>query len=265
MPPAAPLAPEGFLDVAGQRLEYRWIAPAAPRAPSLVFLHEGLGCVATWRDFPARVAGETGCGALVYSRAGYGRSSPVALPRPLRYMHDEALGVLPRVLDAARLDDVVLVGHSDGASIALVHAGGADPARRVRGLVAMAPHVFCEPLSISSIRAAREAFEAGELRARLARRHGENVDVAFRGWNDAWLDPAFARWNIEEYLPRIAVPVLVVQGRDDEYGTAAQYRSIVARCGGPTEVVVLDACRHSPHRDQPEATLQAIAGFVARV
>jgi pimeloyl-ACP methyl ester carboxylesterase len=201
----------------------------------------------------------------VYSRAGYGRSSPVALPRPLRYMHDEALDVLPRVLDTACLDDVILVGHSDGASIALVHAGGADGARRVRGVVAMAPHVFCEALSISSIRAAREAFERGELRAKLARRHGENVDVAFRGWNDAWLDPAFARWNIEEYLPRIAVPVLVVQGRDDEYGTAAQYRSIAARCGGPTEVVVLDACRHSPQRDQPEATIEAIAGFVARV
>jgi pimeloyl-ACP methyl ester carboxylesterase len=259
------LAPEGFLDVGGARLEYRWIAPAVPGRPAVVLLHEGLGCASLWRDFPDRVAAATGCGALVYSRAGYGRSSPVPLPRPLRYMHDEALDVLPRVLDAAGLDEVALLGHSDGASIALIHAGAAEGARRVRGVVAEAPHVFCEPISVASIRAAREAYERGELRERLARHHGENVDVAFRGWNGAWLDPGFARWNIERHLPGISAPVLVIQGLDDQYGTEAQCRSVEAWCGGPTEVVTLRECGHSPHRDQPEATLAAVARFVARL
>jgi len=259
---AQPLAPEGHLDAAGGRLEYRFVPPRAPGRPALVFLHEGLGSVALWRDFPDDVAAATGCGALVYSRAGYGRSSSVSLPRPLSYMHDEALDVLPRLLDQAGLEEVVLVGHSDGASIALIHAGGADPGGRVKGLVAEAPHVFCEDLSIASIEKAREAFETGDLRARLARFHGDNVDVAFWGWNRAWLDPDFRRWNIEEYLPRIRVPVLVVQGREDPYGTAAQYESIAERCGAPTRVVVLDACGHSPHRDQSAATLSTIADFV---
>jgi pimeloyl-ACP methyl ester carboxylesterase len=177
-------------------------------------------------------------------------------------MHDEALEVLPRLLDAAGLEDVVLVGHSDGASIALIHAGAADPGGRVRAVVTLAPHVFCEELSLASIRRAREAFETGDLRARLARSHGDNVDVAFWGWNRAWLDPRFERWNIEEYLPSIRVPVLVVQGREDPYGTAAQYRSIEAACGGPTRVVVLEACGHSPHRDQRAATLAAIAELI---
>jgi pimeloyl-ACP methyl ester carboxylesterase len=262
MPGTLPLSAQGHLEVDGARLEYRWIAPADAGRPALVFLHEGLGCVELWRDFPRQVASATGCGALVYSRAGYGRSSPVPLPRPLRYMHDEALEVLPRLLDAATLEDVVLVGHSDGASIALIHAGGADARGRVRGVVAEAPHVFCEELSIASIRRAREAFEAGHLRAKLARYHGDNVDVAFWGWNRAWLDPGFEHWNIEAYLPRIRVPVLVVQGREDPYGTAAQYLSIEASCPRAKRTVVLEACGHAPHRDQGAATLAAVAEFV---
>ncbi|HEY7725907.1 MAG TPA: alpha/beta hydrolase [Anaeromyxobacteraceae bacterium] len=259
------MKPGGFLEVGGARLEVRWIAPAAPGRPALVFLHEGLGCVALWRDFPDRLAAATGCGALVYSRAGYGASSPVPLPRPLRYMHDEGLETLPRLLDAAGLEDVVLVGHSDGASIAIVHAGAADPGGRVRGLVLEAPHVFCEPLSVASIEKARAAYLGGDLRARLSRFHGENVDCAFWGWNRAWLDPGFLRWNIEEHLPGIRVPALVLQGRDDEYGTLAQVESVRARSGGPVQVLVLDRCGHSPHRDQPEATLAAAGAFVARL
>lgn len=255
------LAAAGHLEVHGARLEYRWIPPAAEGRPALVLLHEGLGSVALWRDFPDRLAAETGCGLLVYSRAGYGRSSPVPLPRPLSYMHDEALETLPRLLDAAGLGEAVLVGHSDGGSIALVHAGGGDPGGRVTGVVALAPHVFCEELSLASIREARTAFETGDLRARLARFH-DDVDVAFWGWNRAWLDPDFERWNLEEYLPRIRVPVLVLQGREDPYGTLAQVRSIEAGCGGPVRALVLDACGHSPQRDQPAATLAAIAGFV---
>ena len=259
------LEPQGFLDLAGTRVEYRWIAPAVANRPTLVLLHEGLGCVALWKDFPDRLAAATGCGTFVYSRAGYGRSSPVPLPRPLRYMHDEGLQALPRLLEELGLERVVTVGHSDGASIALVHAGGADPGHRVRGLIVEAPHVLCEELSVASIRQAREAYQQGDLRARLARLHGDNVDVAFWGWNQAWLDPDFMRWNIEEYLPGISVPVLVVQGRDDQYGTAEQYQRIQRGSGGPVEVLVLDACGHSPHRDQPDATLAAMARFVARL
>jgi pimeloyl-ACP methyl ester carboxylesterase len=260
----SPLAAEGHLDVEGARLEYRFLPPAAPGRPALVLLHEGLGSVALWRDFPDRLAAGTGAGVLVYSRAGYGRSSSVALPRPLTYMHDEGLRILPRVLDAAALPRVVLVGHSDGGSIALVHAGGADPGGRVAGVVALAPHVLCEELSVRSIREARDAYQAGDLRAKLARYH-DDVDVAFWGWNRAWLDPDFERWNIEEYLPRIRVPVLVLQGREDPYGTAEQLRRIERGCGARARTVLLDACGHSPHRDQRERTLAAIGAFVAEL
>ncbi|HYH19741.1 MAG TPA: alpha/beta hydrolase [Azospirillum sp.] len=255
---------EGFLDVAGARLEYRWIAPARTGRPTLVFLHEGLGCVALWKDFPDRVAAATGCGALVYSRAGYGRSSPVPVPRPLRYMHDEGLEVLPALLDQLDLRDVVLVGHSDGASIALIRAGN-DRGGRLSGAVVMAPHVFNEDVSVASIAKAAEAYRDGDLRSRLRRLHGDNVDCAFWGWNRAWLDPGFRAWNIEEHLPGIRVPVLAIQGSDDEYGTAAQVEAIEAKAGGPVEVLMLDGCGHSPHRDQPEATLAAIRDFVGAI
>jgi pimeloyl-ACP methyl ester carboxylesterase len=256
---------KGFVQLGSTRLEYRWIPQSAAARPALVFLHEGLGCVDIWRDFPDRLAAATGCAALVYSRAGYGRSSPAPLPRPLRYMHVEGLEVLPRLLDEVGLEDVLLVGHSDGASIALIHAGGADPDHRVRGVIAEAPHVFCEEISVSSIRLARQDFEKGNLRAKLVPLHGENVDCAFWGWNDAWLDPGFAAWNIEEYLPRIGVPVLVIQGRDDRYGTEAQYQRIMASCGGSTDLLVLDDCGHSPHRDQPAAALAAMVAFIGRL
>ncbi len=253
-----------FIQLGDVRLEYRRIPARAGGRPALVFLHEGLGCVGIWRDFPDRLAAATGCEAFVYSRAGYGRSSPVPLPRPLRYMHHEGLEVLPRLLDAAGLEEVILVGHSDGGSIALIHAGGADAGGRVRGVVTEAPHVLCEELSVSSIREARKAFLEGGLRDKLARLHGENVDCAFWGWNRAWLDPGFADWNIEEYLPSIRVPVLVVQGRQDPYGTEEQIRRIQASCGAPVEVVLLDDCGHAPHRDQPAAALEAMASFVDR-
>ena len=247
----------------GRRLEYEWHGPGPGQAPTLVFLHEGLGCVTTWRDFPARLAAATACGALVYSRAGYGGSDPVPLPRPLRFMHDEALRSLPEVLGATGVREVVLVGHSDGASIALIHAGS-GLGTPVRALALLAPHVFVEDLSVRSIAAAAEAFTAGDLRRALERHHGANVDVAFRGWNRAWLDPAFRDWNLEEYLPGIRVPVLLVQGQEDEYGTPRQLDAIEKGCAGPVERLVLERCGHAPHRDQPERTLAAMAGFVNR-
>jgi pimeloyl-ACP methyl ester carboxylesterase len=230
-----------------------------------VLLHEGLGCVSLWRDFPARLAEATGLRTLAFSRAGYGASDPEPLPWPVTFMHRQALEVLGPVLDAAGIDDAVLVGHSDGASIALVHAGGADPTGRVRGLALLAPHVFCEDLTIRSIEAARDAYEHGDLRERLARHHGASVDNAFRGWNGAWLDPGFRAWSIEEYLPRVRVPVLVIQGEDDEYGTRRQLDAIAAACPGPVETLLLPGCGHSPHRDRPQETLRAIAAFVRRL
>lgn len=253
----------GHLLAGGHRLECAWHGPPPERAPTLVFLHEGLGCAATWRDFPARVAEATGCGALVYSRAGYGASDPVDLPRPVGFMHHEGVAVLPEVLEVAGVRDAVLVGHSDGASIALVHAGSGRAAR-VRALVVEAPHVFVEDVSVESIARMRDAYRSTDLPRKLARYHGDNTECAFRGWNDVWLDPAFRAWNIEEYLPRITVPVLVIQGEDDEYGTLAQVEAIRTQVGGPVETLVLPDCGHSPHRDQPERTLEAMVRFVRR-
>lgn len=251
------------LDADGVQLEYVWSGPPPDRSPTLVFLHEGLGCAALWKDFPERVAEATGLGGMAYSRRGYGGSDPVEVPRPLSYMHEEGLEVLPAVLEAAGIRTAILVGHSDGASIALINAGGRrDP--RVRGLVLMAPHVFNEDLSVRSIRAAKEAYENGPLREQLARWHGDNVDCAFWGWNRAWLDPGFLAWNIEEYLPAIEIPCLVIQGQDDQYGTIAQVEAIRQQVAGPAEVMMLPDCRHSVFRDQSAASLDAIVRFAGQ-
>ncbi|MFN4311290.1 MAG: alpha/beta fold hydrolase [Ferrovibrio sp.] len=253
----------GSIQLGEGRIEYRWIGPRQSGLPVLIFLHEGLGCISLWKDFPDRVAAATGLPALVYSRIGYGGSSPCMLPRPLTYMHEEGEAVLPELLAAFGIQRHILVGHSDGASISLIYAGAADRPG-LQGVVVMAPHSFCEDVSVASIRAASAAFASGDLRARLAKYHGPNVDCAFRGWADGWLDPDFMRWNIEGYVDRIKVPVLVIQGEDDEYGTAAQVDTIVRRVAG-AEALLLPACGHSPQRDQPEATLGAIAGFVRRL
>jgi pimeloyl-ACP methyl ester carboxylesterase len=250
-----------FVCVAGRRIEYERIDLAAGARPTLVFLHEGLGSVAMWRDFPGRVAHATGCSAVVYSRYGYGRSEPLAEDRPVGYMHDEALVALPQLLAALALERPILVGHSDGGSIALLHAGGR--ASSVAGLVLMAPHVLVEEVSVTSIAAARLAYETTDLRAKLARYH-DDVDSAFWGWNRIWLHPDFRRWNIEECLPRIACPVLAIQGEDDEYGTMEQLRRI-ERGVRDVDCVALADCRHSPHRDQPAAVIEAITRFVDRV
>ncbi len=187
----------------------------------------------------------------------------MTLPRPLSYMQDEALSSLPEVLDVASVRRCVLVGHSDGGSIALVFAGSGLPqAARVAGLVLEAPHVFVEDVSIRGIAAAREAFARGDLRGRLARHHAD-VDGAFRGWNDAWLDPAFRAWNVEDYLPRVRVPSLVVQGEDDEYGTLAQVDAIERGSGGAVRRLVLPRCGHAPHRDRPDDVEAAVVAFVA--
>lgn len=250
-----------LVTVAGHRLEYERIDVGGWDRPTLVMLHEGLGSIAMWRDFPQRLAHATAARVVVYSRYGYGNSDRLAESRNVRYMHDEALAALPELLDALGIARPILVGHSDGASIALIHAGGSD--RPVTGLIAMAPHVIVEDVSIASIAAARDAYAATDLRARLARYHAD-VDGAFRGWNDVWLHPDFRAWNIGEYLPRIRCPVLAIQGKDDEYGTMEQLKRIVEAVPD-VELVKLEDCRHSPHRDQPEAVIEAIARFVDRV
>ncbi len=303
--------------IGDQQLEYVWHGPRPDAAPTLIFLHEGLGCVAMWRDFPERLAEATGCGALVYSRAGYGNSDRCELPRTVRFMHDEALVILPRVLDAFQIREAILVGHSDGGSIALIHAGGIlnhdtkiagrnrnrlgelSPGILIRGLILEAPHVFVEEIGLESIRAIAEEYrtaivnvpsaerDAGRmpvnrpqdadaragalvgapsvLKQRLARYHGENVDATFWGWNDVWLNPRFQSWNIEEYLPQIQIPVLLIQGEDDRYGTLAQVKAIEAGCQGPVRTVLLEDCGHSPHLDQPAQALEAMRKFVAEL
>lgn len=255
--PATPLM------VNGKRLEYACWGPPPERAPTLVLLHEGLGCTALWRDFPARVAEATGWGVLAYSRAGYGRSDPADLPRPLDYMTREAVDILPRVLDAAGVRKVVLMGHSDGATIAAVHAGSVADFR-VRGAILMAPHFFTEAMGLAEIARAKDAFETGDLRARMARYH-RDPDNAFRGWNDSWLAPGFAAWNVADVIDYIRVPVLAIQGRADPYGTLAQIDEIESRSYAPVETLVLDDCAHAPHLDQPRATLTAVGDFLTRL
>jgi pimeloyl-ACP methyl ester carboxylesterase len=249
-------------EVLGQHLEYRWIGPKPDDAPTIVFLHEGLGCLAMWRDFPDRIASATGCGALVYSRLGHGASDPVPGPRPARFMHEEALDVLPAVIERFELEEVVLFGHSDGASIAVVYAGAL--LAPVRALVLEAPHVFVEPICIESIARMAEAYGKTRLRERLSRYHGGNTDSMFRTWTDVWLTPEFRQWNIEEYLPAIESSVLVVQGEDDEYGTARQVEAVVTQVSGPAESLVLARCGHSPHSDQQDEVLEVAGRFIRR-
>ena len=247
------------LRVGGHALEAaRW---GGPGATPLVLLHEGLGSVGLWRDFPARLAARTGLGVFAWSRLGYGGSDPVRLPRPLDYMEIEARERVGPVLDAAGTGRCVLIGHSDGATIAALYAGGvSDP--RVRGLVLIAPHYFVEDVAVAEIARAREAYEHGDLRARLARHHGD-VDAAFRGWNDAWLDPRFAAvLDARDHLAHIRVPILQIQGTADMYGTAAQTDLCERTAPCPVRTVMLPA-RHAPHLEAPEAALEAIAGFVS--
>lgn len=258
-----------FLQAGGHRLEYQIHRPGgisdadADSRPTLVFLHEGLGSVALWKQFPRQVAEATGCPALVYSRYGYGKSDKLAEARKVDYMHREALEVLPEVLDRLDIEAPVLVGHSDGASIALIHAGaGKHP---VRGVVAMAPHVFVEDVTVQSIAEAKTTFQSTDLAERLGRYH-DDVMSTFWGWNDIWLHPDFRRWNIEEVLAGIAVPVLLIQGEDDQYGTVAQVEAIARRVSGPVETLMLPDCAHSPHQSvQKDATIAAIAGFVGNL
>ena len=258
--------------VSGRRLETRWIgSPARPGLPTLVFLHEGLGSVALWKDFPDRVADAMGWPALVYSRFGYGRSDPASLPRPVTFLEDEAIDVLPQLLETARITDAVLIGHSDGGSIALIHAAAfpsSDSARgrgRIRAVIAEAPHVFVEQVTLVSIRRAGHAFRGGTLRRRLERYHGD-PDAAFWGFHDVWLDPRFETWRIDHRLGSIDVPLLVIQGEDDPYGTMRQVAAIREHAGSVVETYVPPTpCGHAPHVSRPDLVLEAITSFLRKL
>jgi pimeloyl-ACP methyl ester carboxylesterase len=251
----------GWLELAGRRLETAWWGPDT--GPAIVLLHEGLGCVAMWRGFPQKLADATGWRVFAWSRAGYGASTPVPPPRPVTYMHTEASGWVRPVLDAAGVGDCILVGHSDGGSIAALYAGTTrDP--RVRGLALLAPHVLVEDITIAGIQAARDRYRDGDLRERLARYHAD-VDGAFWGWNGAWLNPDFRAWNITAEAAGIAVPTLVAQGLADPYGTAAQVVALQRVAGAWVRPLLLDGVGHAPHLEAAPMTLAAVTALATEV
>ncbi len=252
----------GRIEVDGCLLEYAWVGPEPlEERATLVFLHEGLGCTSLWRDFPELVSQCTGLTALVYSRAGYGGSGPAILPREVGYMHHEALVVLPAILRALRIGPTILIGHSDGASISIIHTGS-ELQDRVRALVLIAPHVFNEQISLEGIATARAQYQTTDLREKLARHHGAQVDDTFQGWNEVWLHPDFRDWNIEAFLPAVDVPALVIQGTRDEYGSLAQLDAIETGVSAQVERLVLEGVGHSPHRERPAVALEAVCRFV---
>ncbi|HLH40812.1 MAG TPA: alpha/beta hydrolase [Bryobacteraceae bacterium] len=244
-----------FAVVAGHRIEFQRIEVSRD-APVIVFLHEGLGSIALWRDFPERLARAAGYNALLYSRYGYGKSDPLAEARRPSYLHEEALAALPELLEKTGIERPVLFGHSDGASIALIFAS----AHRARAVIALAPHVFVEQMAVDGVAEIRRDYEQGSLREKLARYH-DHPDSAFYGWNDIWLAPEFRLWCIEEELSRITIPVLAVQGYEDEYATMEQLDRMEQRIRR-FQALKLDDCRHSPHRDQPEAVIGATRLFL---
>lgn len=249
------------LDLEGRTLETAWWGPPPGEAPTLVLLHEGLGCVELWRDVPSLLAEATGCGVFAFSRFGYGQSDPKPLPWPLGYMQDEARITLPRVLDAAGIRDAILLGHSDGGSIAAIYAGEfADP--RLRALIMIAAHFFVEDLNIASIRQIRDEYAQGDLRRRLAKYH-RDPDMAFHGWCASWLHPEFRAFDITASLPGITVPILALQGADDPYGTEAQLDVLRRHARAPLDTRLIADARHAPHLEAKAATLDAITRFVA--
>ena len=257
------LPENGFIEINGAHLEFATFGTPPSEAPTIVMLHEGLGSVSHWKNIPERLASETGLGVFVYSRAGYGQSSPIELPRPMDYMTREAIDVLPRVLDASGFQRGILLGHSDGATIAAIYAGTVKDLR-VSGLVLVAPHFFAEDMGLVSIAEAKSAYRTGDLKERLQHHH-KNVDNAFYGWNSAWLDPGFREWNVAEVIDRFRIPVLAIQGKDDRYGTLAQIKEIKNRACTQINVEILDNCGHAPYREQPEKFLKVVTEFACRM
>ncbi len=255
-------AEKAYLSIDGIRLEYRWFGQREAGQPVLVLLHEGLGCVDMWRKFPQRLAQQTGLAVFVYSRQGYGGSEPFQRPLDVDFMHREGLDILPRVLDEAGIQQAILVGHSDGASIALIYAGARSD-KRISGLVLLAPHLFVEPETLHGIRQARQAFDHGNLAEGLRRYHGDHTESTFRYWSGIWLNPEFSAWNIEANLTGINVPLLAIMGEDDQYGTLAQIHTLARLLPERTKLAVLRDCGHSPHLEQGSKTLDQVTAFVS--
>lgn len=260
---AADWCNEGFLIADGKSLEYHCFGPAPNQAPTMVLLHEGLGSCALWRDFPEALSKATGFGVFAYSRAGYGQSASAELPRPLDYMTHEAVNVLPQVLEAIGFQRGVLLGHSDGATIAAIYAGSVSDLR-IRATILMAPHFFTEEMGLIEIAKTKETFKTGNLKARMAKYH-RDPENTFWGWNDAWLDPGFADWNVADVIDYFRIPTLIIQGSEDAYGTIAQINEIETRSYAPVETLLLDNCGHAPFSERPEAVLSAVRDFCIRL
>ncbi|HCY87196.1 MAG TPA: alpha/beta hydrolase [Desulfobacteraceae bacterium] len=259
------------------RIDTQWYRCGSQGRPVLVFLHEGLGCIASWKDIPEQISRATNCHAFSYSRLGYGGSDPVSLPRKINHMHVEALSVLPQVLDAAGIKEHIIIGHSDGGSIGIIHAGSQKTDLRkkrkgvassgpehLKGLITLAAHLFCEPVTLEGIREAKQRYLSGHLRDKLARIHGPNTDNAFWGWNDIWLSPKFSQWNIERYLGPIRVPLFAIQGTQDPYGTMAQLDAIQAG-NKAAKIFAVQGCGHFPHLEQRDRVTQRIISFIKQL
>ena len=266
-PMAAPteLQAQDFdLNAAGHRLRARRLShPRGSRAkasPVLVFLHEGLGCIKLWRDFPAALVEATGLDGLIYDRWGHGKSAPLEVRRTHRYLHDEAFDSLPEVLQQCGVEDAILIGHSDGGTIALLYA--ARYSQGLRGIITEAAHVFVEEVTLEGIRETVKHYDSGDLKERLARYHGDNTETLFWAWADTWLDPGFRDWNVESYLPPVTAPLLAIQGVDDEYATRAQVDAIVGQVSGAARPLLVPKCGHTPHRQARDLVLQAMAAFI---
>jgi len=252
---------QGSYEIYGIELEYKFIETIQINSPTLVLLHEGLGSIALWKDFPEQLHKATGCSVLAYSRQGYGASAKAELPRTTKYMHHEGEVILPVVLDYFNITNSVLIGHSDGASIALIHAGSTQE-QRIKALILLAPHVFVEDITIQSIQKAKDVFQNSNLPDKLAKYHKLNIEHVFWGWNDIWLHPEFKDWNIEEYLPQINIPLLIIQGRQDQYGTTLQVEKILRQTHGQASCSIFENCQHSPHADQKDLTIKAITQYM---
>lgn len=255
------------LTLGTRSLEFAWFGDVETKIADttvLVFLHQGLGCLELWRDYPDRLARITGLPCFVYSRFGYGGSSSCEIPRPISYMHEEGIDILPELLSIVGIRRHILIGHSDGASISIAYAGGTQ-AKGLLGAVLEAPHVFTETINVRSVKSALKDYENGDLKRRLEKYHGSNADSAVRGWSSAWLNKEFSSWSLEEYLPNIKIPLLIIQGDEDKYGTKAQPDTIARLCGGQSRVLILPKCGHSPHQECPEITLRSTGEFIRRV
>jgi pimeloyl-ACP methyl ester carboxylesterase len=255
-----------YLQLGSKKIEIQWHPDGDKDFPTLIFLHEGLGCTRMWKDFPEKLSRMTNCPGLVFSRLGYGKSDSSPLPWKINFMHEQALKILPWIIRKAQIKRYILIGHSDGGSIGTIFSGSpkVKSSRGLMGLITEAAHVFCEQITVDCIQQAKINYEHHNLKQGLEKYHGSNTENAFRGWNDIWLNPKFMFWNIEKYLSKIKIPMLAIQGENDQYGTKKQIESIKHNVTN-IETHLLDNCRHAPHLDQPEIVLNLMSQFIYQI